>query len=99
MRARQIRDECPIKTGLPFKDTRWPTLAIMNYWRKWAAAVGNVPYGIAISPDGSRAYVTNNQDDSVSVIDTSTNTVVASCGGDFPLRRGSKSGWKPHLFC
>src|SRR5207244_4394958 len=78
MRARQIRDECPIKTGLPFKDTRWPTLAIMNYWRKWAAAVGNVRYGIAITPDGTRAYVTNFTSNNVSVIDTSTNTVVAT---------------------
>jgi len=24
----------PHKTRRPFKDTRWPTLAIMNYWRK-----------------------------------------------------------------
>lgn len=37
--------------------------------------VGSAPTGVAISPDGNRAYVTNN-DSSVSVIDTATNTVV-----------------------
>lgn len=38
--------------------------------------VGRRPYGIAISPDGSRAFVTNSDDDTVSVIDTSSNTVL-----------------------
>lgn len=40
--------------------------------------VGKHPYGVAITPDGSRAYVTNLESYNVSVIDTSSNTVVAT---------------------
>lgn len=42
--------------------------------------VGTHPYGIAITPDGSRAYVTNEDltSNSVSVIDTGTNSTVGS---------------------
>src|SRR6476646_2353172 len=43
--------------------------------------VGNAPAGLAITPDGSRAYVTNRfagPPGTVSVIDTSTNTVVGT---------------------
>ena len=40
--------------------------------------VGVAPNGVAITPDGSRAYVTNDDSDSVSVIDTTTSTVVAT---------------------
>ncbi len=41
--------------------------------------VGNAPYGVWVSPDGSRVYVTNrNIPGTVSVINTSTNTVVAT---------------------
>ncbi len=32
--------------------------------------VGNGPYGVAVSPNGSRVYVANNWDGTVSVIDT-----------------------------
>lgn len=38
--------------------------------------VGNSPNAIAITPDGTRAYVTNGGSDFVSVIDVATNTVV-----------------------
>jgi len=38
--------------------------------------VGTDPFFVAITPDGTKAYVTNDQ--SVSVIDTSNNTVVAT---------------------
>ncbi|AOW93973.1 hypothetical protein BFN03_18445 [Rhodococcus sp. WMMA185] len=38
--------------------------------------VGASPRGIAITPDGTRAYVTNEVDDNVSVIDTATNAIV-----------------------
>ncbi|WP_244890041.1 beta-propeller fold lactonase family protein [Mycobacterium lentiflavum] len=41
-------------------------------------AVGRTPWGVAFSPDGTRAYVTNNESDSVSVSDTATNTVAAT---------------------
>jgi YVTN family beta-propeller protein len=42
--------------------------------------VGINPEGIAITPDGTRVYVTNSGSgaNNVSVIDTATNTVVAS---------------------
>ena len=33
------------------------------------------PRGVAVSPDGTRVYVVNELDDTVSVIDTTTNTV------------------------
>ena len=37
-----------------------------------------IPRGVAITPDGTRAYVTNEGSNTVSVIDTATNTVVAT---------------------
>jgi YVTN family beta-propeller protein len=40
--------------------------------------VGRAPYGVAVTPDGSRVYVTNNVDSSVSVIATATNMVIGS---------------------
>ncbi|MFZ1583278.1 MAG: PKD-like domain-containing protein [Saprospiraceae bacterium] len=41
-------------------------------------AVGNQPYGVSTSPDGSRVYVTNFGSDNVSVTNTATNTVMAN---------------------
>jgi YVTN family beta-propeller protein len=38
--------------------------------------VGKTPTGIGVTPDGSRLYVANNSDNTVSVINTITNTVV-----------------------
>jgi YVTN family beta-propeller protein len=40
--------------------------------------VGSHPRGIAVAPDGKHAYVTNAAANTVSVIDTATNTVVGS---------------------
>jgi YVTN family beta-propeller protein len=40
--------------------------------------VGKLPAGVAITPDGKHAYVTNRGDNEVSVIDTATHTVVAT---------------------
>jgi YVTN family beta-propeller protein len=48
--------------------------------------VGSNPFGVAVAPDGKRAYVTNaNAPGTVSVIDTASNTVVATVPvGDGP---------------
>jgi YVTN family beta-propeller protein len=40
--------------------------------------VGNFPFGVAVTPDGSKVYVANQGDSTVSVISTATNTVVGS---------------------
>jgi YVTN family beta-propeller protein len=40
--------------------------------------VGAAPYGVAFSPDGTRAYVSNHVGNSVSVIDPATRAVVAT---------------------
>jgi YVTN family beta-propeller protein len=47
--------------------------------------VGSTPEGIAITPDGAFAYVTNLGSGNVSVIDTATNSVTATATvGSFP---------------
>ncbi|GAA1007162.1 serine/threonine-protein kinase [Streptomyces thermogriseus] len=47
--------------------------------------VGGHPEGVAVSPDGRRAYVTNERSSSVSVIDTATNKVDRTIPvGSFP---------------
>lgn len=40
--------------------------------------VGKFPAGVAVSPDGQRVYVANNQSDTVSVVDSVTYRVVAT---------------------
>jgi YVTN family beta-propeller protein len=40
--------------------------------------VGTTPIGVAITPNGAFAYVTNNANNTVSVINTATNTVTAT---------------------
>ena len=40
--------------------------------------VGAAPYGVAVSPDGMRLYVTNMNANSVSVVDTSASAVIAT---------------------
>src|SRR6516162_2325563 len=49
--------------------------------------VGRSPFGVAVTPDGSKVYVANSLSGTVSVIDTATNTVVGSpiAVGNFPL--------------
>jgi YVTN family beta-propeller protein len=43
--------------------------------------VGLAPSGVAVAPDGSRVYVANEAfKGTVSVIDTATNAVSATCG-------------------
>lgn len=43
-----------------------------------AVGVGAAPWGVAITADGARAYVANRTDNTVSVIDTTTNTVIGN---------------------
>ena len=38
--------------------------------------VGTIPFGVAVTPDGTKVYVTNDGSNNVSVIKTATNTVV-----------------------
>jgi len=45
--------------------------------------VGAAPGGIAVTPDGSRVYVANAGDHTVSVIDTASHTVTATIGAAF----------------
>jgi YVTN family beta-propeller protein len=40
--------------------------------------VGTLPEGVAVTPDGSKVYVTNEISNTVSVISTATNTVTAT---------------------
>jgi YVTN family beta-propeller protein len=40
--------------------------------------VGSFPLSVAVTPNGQRAYVTNQSSNNVSVIDTATNAVVAT---------------------
>jgi len=48
--------------------------------------VGFEPVGVAVTPDGSKVYITNNNSSTVSVIDTVTNTVTATIPvGLFPF--------------
>ena len=48
--------------------------------------VGNRPLGVAVSPDGRRAYISNYVSDTVSVIDTGNNAVIGTITvGDNPV--------------
>ncbi len=48
--------------------------------------VGEGPFGVAVSPDGTKVYSVNNIDNDVSVIDSSTNTVTATIPvGNMPM--------------
>jgi YVTN family beta-propeller protein len=40
--------------------------------------VGQIPFGIALSPDDLKAYIANTWDDNVSVLNTATNTIVST---------------------
>ena len=68
-----------------------------NYRVLSAIAVGASPRGLAVDPKGARVYVANYNDDSVSVINTSSNTVIIHCGGgsEPPLcrNRSQRSTW------
>ncbi len=58
-------------------------------------ATGRNPRGMTISPDGKHVYVANRMDDTISVIDVATNTVVSTInlggpGTVTPMRRGEQ---------
>jgi YVTN family beta-propeller protein len=54
-----------------------------------AIHVGIEPAGVAVSPDGSKLYVANSASNNVSVIDTATNTVIATIPvGSHPVALG-----------
>src|SRR5258708_10073313 len=40
--------------------------------------VGLTPFGVAVSPDGSKVYITNQSSNPVSLIDTAANMVIAT---------------------
>ena len=47
--------------------------------------VGSGPHGVAVTPDGTKLYVSNAFSDNVSVIDTTTNTLITTiAAGDYP---------------
>jgi YVTN family beta-propeller protein len=52
-------------------------------------SVGKVPWGVAFTPNGKAVYVTNSEDNTVSVIDTTNNKVTKTISGfDDPLAFG-----------
>jgi YVTN family beta-propeller protein len=71
--------------------------------------LGNFPYGLAVTPDGAHVYVAVRDDDNVSVIATSSDTVVDTVPvgdmpqavGEFiaPARTGLVPPDKPTLMC
>jgi YVTN family beta-propeller protein len=44
-------------------------------------AVGTEPFGVSLDAGGNTAYVANSGDDTVSVINTATNSVVCTVAG------------------
>src|SRR5262249_11745598 len=50
--------------------------------------VGTEPYGLALTPNGSKLYVSNARSNSVSVIDTTTDTVMRTVLSVSPEPRG-----------
>lgn len=56
-------------------------------------SVGNRPFSMAITPNGTRGFVTNSDDDTVTVIDIPTNTVLQTV----PLRNTSTNTGAPVL--
>lgn len=71
----------PVPTPTPIPDC---TVAVINLASNTIAStitVGHAPYAVAIAPSGGFAYVTNRDDDNVSLIGTATDTVIQ----EFPV--------------
>ncbi|WP_405692562.1 IPT/TIG domain-containing protein [Streptomyces sp. NBC_00057] len=60
--------------SIPHSETRFSLTAFFAT----AIPVGGNPLGVALTPGGTRAYVANRSSNTVSVIDTATNTVTAT---------------------
>ena len=59
-------------------------------------AVGGRPRGVSVSPDSSKVYVANSDDDTVSVINTATNAVTTTVAvGNAPFAFGNFIGPTP----
>ena len=57
------------------------TVSVINTTNNTVTAtipVGAYPYGVSLSPDGSKVYVANSGSNNVSFINTATNTVIAT---------------------
>jgi YVTN family beta-propeller protein len=77
-RARRRAGDCSLaRTDSVEHDAAWRDRRTDGR-RTGTIAVGREPIAVAISPDGSRAYVTNYKAKTVSVIDVSAGTVMAS---------------------
>ncbi|MFF3786916.1 IPT/TIG domain-containing protein [Streptomyces sp. NPDC001933] len=61
--------------------------------------VGSSPLGVALTPDGERGYVTNRASNTISVIDTATNTATATiaAGGGPTLPAVSPDGTRAYV--
>ena len=82
-RTPRLRDQLRLRTRVSVIDTATDTR------HRAPSRSAPSPDGVAVTPDGRRAYVTNaGSDDSVSVIDTATNRTATIPVGDAP------SGWR-----
>ena len=60
--------------------------------------VGNGPWGVAVSPDGTKAYVSNTFSNTTSVINTTDDTVIATVPvGTGPLGVAVSSDGTKHM--
>ncbi|MGA6924561.1 MAG: beta-propeller fold lactonase family protein [Desulfosarcina sp.] len=67
-------NETPVAYVTNFRDETVTVIAKDNQTK--VINVGDGPVGVAVVPEGSRVYVANSDDDTVSIIDTQTDTVV-----------------------
>jgi YVTN family beta-propeller protein len=77
-----VTDTFTVKVSDGLASTTIPvTVPVSQAWEAVNPAsvpLGGIPQGMAVSPNGSQAYVTNVSNNTVSVVNTATNTTVAS---------------------